>query len=96
MSDITDPERCKRCRKPAAVAWWSCCAMKGRGAFLCAECDLLLNDLFLRFLRVRNRSAALTKYEEGMSRRVLTKGEASFLEVFGVPQYATKPQTPPT
>lgn len=54
---------CSRCGKPA-TAQWQCCANENRWSPLCTECDVQLNVLSVRFMRLLGGELLLDKYKE--------------------------------
>lgn len=52
---------CSRCGAPSVVQWQICSLNKLYGG-VCRKCDIELNRLTLRFMKVKNRRAILTKY----------------------------------
>ena len=52
---------CTRCGQPS-VHQWQACANGRRYVGLCAECDVALNALVLRFARIPRAAALLAPY----------------------------------
>lgn len=53
---------CSRCGKPS-VEQWNVCALGGGYYGVCAECDVLLNELTLRFFRLADWRKLLKQYK---------------------------------
>jgi NAD-dependent SIR2 family protein deacetylase len=53
--------RCARCGEPSQFQWQAC-ANEHRYSPLCADCDYRLNELALRFMRIKNADALLAAY----------------------------------
>lgn len=52
--------RCARCGKPAS-AQWNICA-DGEWRPICSECDIELNDLVLRWMKIKDATAKMKAY----------------------------------
>lgn len=53
---------CCRCGKPAKYQW-NCCALDNRWLGLCEDCDIKVNDWFLKFANVRDRKPLMERYK---------------------------------
>ena len=60
---------CARCGKPAH-ATWSACANGNRQVPLCAACDVALNEMALRFMRIPDAEVLLAAYRQKVARQV--------------------------
>jgi len=58
---------CSRCGKPSKFQW-QCCATGNRWMGVCENCDILLNEMVLRFFRIRGWRAMLKKYIDKVKR----------------------------
>lgn len=58
---------CARCGKPS-LHQWQICADDNRFRGICEACDILLNDLVLRFVRDGERVAKMKAYRERCAR----------------------------
>lgn len=55
---------CSRCGKKPSLYSWSSCANGNHQMPLCAECDIALNELVLKFFRFANRKRLMADYRE--------------------------------
>ena len=53
---------CSRCGAPS-VHQWQVCANGNRYLGVCLECDIALNRLALRFMRVKEQAELMRRYE---------------------------------
>ena len=60
---------CARCGKPAH-ATWAACANGNRQVPLCAACDVRLNELALRFMRLPDAETLLVAYRAKVARQI--------------------------
>jgi transcription elongation factor Elf1 len=58
--------RCLRCGRPA-VHQWQICADGNVYRPICQRCDLALNDLVMRFMRLPDREEKLARYRKKLS-----------------------------
>ena len=58
---------CARCGRPS-VHQWSACANGNRYVGVCADCDVKLNELALRFFRIPGRRSLLAAYRRRVAR----------------------------
>lgn len=56
---------CSRCGNRASHTW-SACANGNRHVPLCDECDVKLNELALRFMRIPQAEALLAAYRQAV------------------------------
>lgn len=54
---------CQRCGAPSRFQW-NVCSLGGGYYGVCADCDVLLNHLTLRFFQFGNHEALIAKYAE--------------------------------
>lgn len=54
--------RCQRCKRRRAVHQWNCCANDNRWVPICIECDIALNRLALRFMKIPGAARLLARY----------------------------------
>jgi len=52
---------CLRCGKPS-IQQWQICSLDNKYAGVCTECDIELNKLVLKFMRVKERRQIIKKY----------------------------------
>ncbi len=63
---------CSRCGKPASTQW-QCCANESRWSPLCAQCDVRLNEIAVRFMRLLGAETLLRRYSTKLlSKEVVT------------------------
>ena len=55
-------KRCFRCGSRPAPHRWGGCPMGGALLALCDKCDIKINRLFLRFMRVENWKEVMRRY----------------------------------
>lgn len=55
---------CARCRKPAEAQWRVCA--DGLWRPICRECDIILNELVLAFMKDPDYVAKLERYKESL------------------------------
>ena len=53
---------CTRCGRPSSASWKVCADGQYRG--LCTRCDILLNDMVLKLMRIKDAKAKMQKYVE--------------------------------
>lgn len=58
---------CARCGKPS-LHQWQICADGNRWRTICEACDVLLNELVLRFIRDPDRAEKMRAYRERVAR----------------------------
>lgn len=56
---------CARCGRPS-VHQWQACANGRRYVAICLACDIALNKLVLRFMRIKGRRKLIRNYREGL------------------------------
>lgn len=54
---------CKRCGKPSRYQW-QVCALNNVYMGVCEKCDIDLNELTLKFFKIKGREKILAKYRE--------------------------------
>ena len=57
---------CSRCGNPSSQQW-QICSLDNRYAGVCTKCDILLNELVLRFMRVKNVDKIIMPYRAAQS-----------------------------
>lgn len=62
---------CFRCGKPSARQW-QICSLNNEYKGLCEDCDVELNRLVLKFMKVKNRKTIIREY---VKQRNLNQGE---------------------
>ena len=55
-------KKCQRCGKPA-VHQWQVCANDNRYVPICLKCDIALNELALKFMRIPNVKRLMDRYK---------------------------------
>ncbi|KKL79733.1 hypothetical protein LCGC14_2011880 [marine sediment metagenome] len=56
---------CSRCGRKSHTTWQAC-ANGHRHVGLCKECDILLNEMGLEFMRIKNRAELMALYRKSM------------------------------
>lgn len=59
---------CARCKKRPAIHQWNCCALNNRYVAICLPCDIALNALVLRWMKVPGRKALMAAYRRRATR----------------------------
>lgn len=59
--------RCVRCKKKPGYSVWQICADKNRQRVLCVECDIILNDAVLKWVRDPKRVSKMVRYVKHVS-----------------------------
>lgn len=54
-------KKCDRCGQPAQHQW-SICSDGNKFSAICMACDILLNDLVLKFMRRKDRKTLMARY----------------------------------
>lgn len=52
---------CARCGKPS-VHQWNACAINNRFVGICTDCDIALNKMVLRFMRIAGWRKLIARY----------------------------------
>lgn len=53
---------CLRCGKPSSQQW-QICSLNNKWIGICNKCDIGLNELILKFMRVKGRSQFIKRYK---------------------------------
>jgi hypothetical protein len=56
---------CARCKAPSNQQWQAC-ANGGRYVGICDDCDIELNEMVLKFMRLPNRGRLMSRYKKKM------------------------------